>query len=480
MFNLFSYNPYRIIGVPSNAGLKKIQKNLSVLRAYSKIGKNQNNDYDLNCLNFSNNDNSQEIINNVESKILLDENKVKYSLYWFTDSNAYDSVALKSLFNGNSDKAEEIWDKSTKGKKINKKNVSSFNNFSSLLLFKELDSSKNDQLNKTNNSINSIRKALNIKFGLISSEFFNDFCQLNGCSKEIDSNSMKTFLAESILETLKKNYDDKDFAKLSKGLNESLSTLILIKISEKPIEELNTIIAAFDRKLKSNSDKNSDNISSKLGLEIGIELVNTTKTKIENLRSLMGLDNFQFKDICNKLANLIIDCGIAYWNSTQDISYTKKYINNYKYALSLASNHKTKERANSIIKHSKEVETNSVCKICDCEEKSTFVRVKMYRMNYGNSYSYFPDGGYKLETCKSCANKINIQGWLTFIYTAIPYGIMYLWALDLIALFWVTGRYPQIFYWLRRQMRKISYQPLVTKDPAIKKLNNEGYKLGMP
>ena len=104
---------------------------------------------------------------------------------------------------------------------------------------------------------------------------------------------MKTFLAESILETLKKNYDDKDFAKLSKGLNESLSTLILIKISEKPIEELNTIIAEFDRKLKSNSDKNSDNISSKLGLEIGIELVNTTKTKIENLRSLMGLDNLK-------------------------------------------------------------------------------------------------------------------------------------------------------------------------------------------
>ena len=29
-------------------------------------------------------------------------------------------------------------------------------------------------------------------------------------------------------------------------------------------------------------------------------------------------------------------------------------------------------------------------------------------------------------------------------------------------------------------MRKISYQSLVIKDPAIKKLKNEGYKLGMP
>ena len=139
---------------------------------------------------------------------------------------------------------------------------------------------------------------------------------------------MKSFLAQSILDILKKNYDDKDLAKLSRGLNESLSTLILIKISEKPIQELNTIIAGFDRKLESNSDKNSKNISSKQGLDIGIELVKETKNKIEDLRSLMGAESFQFKDICNKLANLIIDCGIAYWNSTQDTSYTKKYLAN--------------------------------------------------------------------------------------------------------------------------------------------------------
>lgn len=480
MFNFLSHNPYRVIGLPSNAGLKNIQKNLSVLKAYSKIGKYKKSDYDLTYFNFSNIDRSQAVIDRVESKILLDENKVKYSLYWFSDSNAYDSVALKNLFDSNPNKAEEIWDKCTKGKKINKNNISSFNNYSSLMLFKELNYSKNDQLNKTNNSITSIRKALNIKLAIVNSEFFNEFCQMIGSSKKIDSNSIKTFLAESILEILQKNYDDKDLAKLSRGLDESFSTLILIKISEKPIEELNTIINGLDRKLKSNSDNNSNNISSKLGLQIGMELVMSTKNKIEDLKSLMGADNFQFKDICNKLANLIIDCGIAYWNSTQDISYTKKYINNYKYALLLANNHKTKERANSIIKHSKEIENNSVCKICSCEEKSTYVRIKMYRMNFDNSYSFFPDGGYKLETCRSCATKINIQGWLTFIFTAIPYGLMYLWVLDFIALIYVTGRFPQIFKWLRRQMRKISYQSLVIKDPAIKKLKNEGYKLGMP
>ena len=101
----------------------------------------------------------------------------------------------------------------------------------------------------------------------------------------------------------------------------------------------------------------------------------------------------------------------------------------------------------------------------------------MYRMNYGNSYSYFPDGGYKLETCESCANKINIQGYLTFILTLIPW-CFYICIFDFFAT--IQGNPFPIFKWIRRQIRKIWYKPLVVKDPTIKKLNNEGYKLGMP
>ena len=52
MFNFLSHNPYRVIGLPSNAGLKNIQKNLSVLKAYSKIGKYKKSDYDLTYFNF--------------------------------------------------------------------------------------------------------------------------------------------------------------------------------------------------------------------------------------------------------------------------------------------------------------------------------------------------------------------------------------------------------------------------------------------
>jgi hypothetical protein len=40
-----SKNPFRVIGISSNSGQKIIQKNLSKLKAFSKIGKSKEFDY---------------------------------------------------------------------------------------------------------------------------------------------------------------------------------------------------------------------------------------------------------------------------------------------------------------------------------------------------------------------------------------------------------------------------------------------------
>ena len=156
-----SQNPYRIIGVPSNSGIKLIKKNVSKLKAFSKIGKAIDFDFDLSSLNLAALDRSEDIIIRVESKILLDENKIKYSLFWFQDVSAYDSVALKNLFEGKMDKAIEIWEKVTKSNKITSKNIFAYNNLSTLLLFNQLSYSKKDEFNNTKKSINELKKALN-------------------------------------------------------------------------------------------------------------------------------------------------------------------------------------------------------------------------------------------------------------------------------------------------------------------------------
>ena len=92
-----SENPFRTIGLPSNSGLKQIHKNISKLKAFSKLEKEVNFDYDLNFLNLSKIDRTIEKITKVESRFLLDENKLKYSMFWFQKSSPFDDVALSNL-----------------------------------------------------------------------------------------------------------------------------------------------------------------------------------------------------------------------------------------------------------------------------------------------------------------------------------------------------------------------------------------------
>ena len=94
---MFNKNPYRFLGVISNSGIKNIQKNLSKIKAYSKIGKHLSLPYELSFLNLKEIDRSESHIKEAENKILLDPNKVKHSLFWFTDNSSIDQIALENL-----------------------------------------------------------------------------------------------------------------------------------------------------------------------------------------------------------------------------------------------------------------------------------------------------------------------------------------------------------------------------------------------
>jgi tetratricopeptide (TPR) repeat protein len=171
-----SLNPYRIIGVHSNSGVKEIHKNLSKLKAYAQLDKKVEFDYDFNFLNLVEVERNNEIISKVESRILLDENKVKYSLFWFLDASSYDSIALSNLIKSNTEKAIGIWEKAIKSNEVTSKNYSAFNNLATLLILLSLDDSKSDLFSKSKDSIHNLRQALNYKCALMSSDFFKNFC----------------------------------------------------------------------------------------------------------------------------------------------------------------------------------------------------------------------------------------------------------------------------------------------------------------
>ena len=190
----FSKNPYRVLGVLSNAGLKEIQKNISKLKAFSKIGKDMDLDYNLTFLNLSILERSDTLLSKSNNQLNLDKDKITNSLFWFADLNPIDSVALAHLIKGDIIKATEIWEKATVSKDVSLKNYSSFNNLSSLLLLNALDDSKTDTFKKDSTSINQIRKAINLKAKFINSTFFNTYCECISKSTPINSVDAEEFL----------------------------------------------------------------------------------------------------------------------------------------------------------------------------------------------------------------------------------------------------------------------------------------------
>ena len=173
---ILSSNPYRTLGVTSNSGQKLIQRNLSKLKAFSKLGKSLDLDYDLSFLSLKPVDRSTDIISKVESKILLDENKIKFSLFWFQETTSFDSIALANLIKGDVEKAFAIWSKVIKSEEVDSKNFSAVNNISTLLLISVLEASKKDIFKTDQDSISKLKSALKQKINLIKSDCFNDFC----------------------------------------------------------------------------------------------------------------------------------------------------------------------------------------------------------------------------------------------------------------------------------------------------------------
>ena len=290
----------------------------------------------------------------MENKILLDENKVKYALFWFVDNNPIDSVALSNLNKGAIDKAKDIWQKATKGKEISVKNLSAFNNLSTLLILNNLDENKNDQLKKSNESINDIRTAISLKNQLISSEFFNEFssivCKKGGVLSALQA---KEFYSETILSLLQTNYSNKDLLSVFEGLDRNICETLNNSIVDQPINKIKSAI-------KNANDQLEDDNSA--GIKIGKQLIKNTLNDLKQVKEILGNDDYQFQSLSDKLANQIMQCGILCYNKTHD---DYDYLSSYKYALSIAVDNATVNRAKDCIKHCESEKEANLCSCCN-------------------------------------------------------------------------------------------------------------------
>jgi len=322
---LIQDNPYRIAGILANSSEKELQKQKSKITKYASIGKQVDSELDFPF--FGNVDRSENSITKAFSGIEQNQDKVSHSLFWFLKSNNFDETAFNYLINGDKEKAVEIWDKVTNGKEVTSKNFSCFNNIGTLKLLSE--------------SQQEIQEGIEAKIKLIDSPSFTEFVHtVADQTYTIDNQKQTEKFIDDILKQFKGKYSSSETLKLFSNCNGITKKYLSQKFTEEPLHKIESQIETCKKKRKENKSN---------AYEFGLKLYTNTKDELALLKSILGISDLKYKALADQLANEIMQCGIDYFNESQENNSRDNYLESSqkltKLADSIAVGKMAKDRA---------------------------------------------------------------------------------------------------------------------------------------
>lgn len=295
------YNPFRVIGILANSSSREILSRKGKITAYAKVGKEITSEFDFPFFTPLHRDNTT--IERAFSDIEQNQDKVNYSLFWLVNHNQIDKTAFEHLFNGNLEKAIEIWEKLTNEKEINSKNFSAFNNIGTLYL---LGKSKEE-----------IKKGISAKIKLIESENFIDF--VHSVADEtfsIDKNKQIEIFVDEVFIEFKDNFTIAEKLSLFSECSEATRKYISQKLTREPIHKIETQIE------QSKNKRSQDKINAN---RFGVNLYNKTKGELSLLKSILGTNSLQYKMLADNVAKELLQCSIDYFNESQEHETSNDY-----------------------------------------------------------------------------------------------------------------------------------------------------------
>ena len=301
--NLLSHNPYRILGVYSNSPKKDVLSNLNKMKAFLKVGKAVSFPLDLPQY-LPTIERDEAIVSSAQASIELPMDQIKHTLFWFMKVTPLDDIALNHLLAGNIIQAKEIWNK--------KETVSSLLNLMACALI------ENDA------------DSLAIKADTLFQNYSGEFCLTVNETIKLTSSQ----LTELFIELLKQdgNFD------LAKMMRVSGTSAEWRKITGsglvKPIIDKITL-AISEAKSATGASAN---------YHTGEKLMTSTNDLLTQLKGLLNVSDMQFQMIADKLATTILQCGINYFNGTDDDDAPSKAMKLQNYALSIAVGQMVKDR----------------------------------------------------------------------------------------------------------------------------------------
>ncbi len=289
-------NPFAVLGIPANSTERQIQKQISSISAYSRVGKEFRSNYDFSLSRPA--DRTEESVRTAAGQIEQPLDRMRYALMWFIDINHIDSTALDYLRHDNYLKASEIWGLAIKDRPVTLKNYSAAQNLSTLQFILVLTGWKGESLN--------LATAIRIKGRVATS-----------CFDELSLATVGENVSVSHLEVLKLYVDD--VLAIARRLNFNISELIESfgeypnetrsyvedRLSEGPIQRITILIQTAEEAKRVNPKKANS---------IGLRLHRDCKADMKLLRSVLGPGKLRFQMLANDLADALLDCSITYFN----------------------------------------------------------------------------------------------------------------------------------------------------------------------
>ena len=303
--NILRNNPYRLLGVYSNSPTKERLANHNRMKAFLKVGKSVS--FPLDVPQYLSSINRTEAsVADAEAKLTLPKDQILYAQFWFIKTTPLDEVAFNHLFAGEIDKAEEIWQK--------RECLSALQNLIVCALIR-------------NEYYFAIRYA-EVLYG--NTQYLNQFIsKIIGTGGNFDVSS----LAFSFLDIL---CDEIGASKLLPFITNSSWKEHLGERAAKPLVDSIQDAINIAQKTKGKG--------SNARLNAGEALRKNTRNAILQLKGFLSTEDLQYQMIADKLGLEILQCGIDYFNDSEEPDAAHKAMSLQKYAKSIVVGQMAKDR----------------------------------------------------------------------------------------------------------------------------------------
>ena len=309
--NILQNNPYRLLGVYSNSPTKERLANHNRMKAFLKVGKSVSFPLDLPHF-FSSINRTEASVADAEAKLTLPKEQILYAQFWFVKNTPLDEVAFYHLFAGDIAKAEEIWQK--------RECASSLQNLIVCALMCCDYELAVDCAARLYGNAQYVKELIQTVIG-------------EGGQSDAEN------LAYSFLDELCKAIGTKELLPLI--TNAAWRSYIAAKAIKPLIDSIQNAIG------KAKKSKDNGAIAR---YEAGLTLKDETANALSELKIFLTTADIQYQTIADKLAQVILQCGIDYYNKTDDDDAPKKAMVLQKYALSVAVGTLMKSRCEENVK----------------------------------------------------------------------------------------------------------------------------------